>query len=291
MPKCRNGRSYNSTISEACRARNPVFMLPNRKPQTEALSHVCMCYTARTAVGRYLNGQQRSSPGRHWPMHGEGDGQSFLARDPANSLARLGIKYEKVASPLNCRLSGGQYCSAFPSQTLKHPLVGTHKYTHARSHTHTYTHALTRTHKHTHTHSLSRTHPISLTHIHQVHTRALTHTHTSTHTHTHSLSLMYTPYLSLTHTPLVCVFFFDPLYILATSGIFFLFQVLRPPHDETCTIPALRSANSEVCRAEDCSCMLHVWGFEFILFIYRCGAEHLCVYEGVLFPSLLLYFF
>jgi len=30
---------------------------------------------------------------------------------------------------------------------------------------------------------------------------------------------------------------------------------------------------------------------EVYIVIYRCGAEHLCVYGGVLFPSLLLYLF
>ena len=55
----------------------------------------------------------------------------------------------------------------------------------------------------------------------------------------------------------------------------------------TCSSPC------KYCKAEDCSCMLPVCGLDFTLFIvyYKCGAEHLCVYQGVFSPSLLLYFF
>jgi len=80
-----------------------------------------------------------------------------------------GIKCEGFASPLNCRLSAGQYCSAFPDTDTP---FGAH------------------TQVHTRTLSLSLTH---------------THAHTRTHTHTHTLSLTYTRSPSFTYTHTLCL--------------------------------------------------------------------------------------
>jgi len=97
-----------------------------------------------------------------------------------------GIKCEGFASPLNCRLSAGQYCSAFPDTDTP---FGAHTQVHTRtlSLSHIHTHAHTRTHTHTHANTLS----LSRTHAH-----FLSHTHTLSVSLSHILS----PFLFLAHT-------------------------------------------------------------------------------------------